>query len=90
MTLSNVKSDLALGIVGVHASDQTSYDDPSSKIWSVYVDEAEAYDKVLMEGWVSDMDGILIFVCGLNLPILSTILCSIVWVILCFSDSIYH
>ncbi|KAJ7453760.1 hypothetical protein FB451DRAFT_1050045, partial [Mycena latifolia] len=31
------------------------------KIWSVYVSEAEKYDKALVESWRSDMDGMLIF-----------------------------
>ena len=38
------------------------YLDPSSKLWSVYVAEALQYDKVLVESWTNDMDGILIFV----------------------------
>ncbi|KAJ7866720.1 hypothetical protein B0H13DRAFT_1453486, partial [Mycena leptocephala] len=29
--------------------------------WSVYVSEAERYDKALVESWKSDMDGLLIF-----------------------------
>jgi Family of unknown function (DUF6535) len=40
----------------------SNYDDPSSKIWSVYNSEASVHDKGLLEGWKSDMDGILIFV----------------------------
>ena len=64
-----------------------SYDDPSGKIWSLYVSESEKHDRMLAEGWLefspflkaktnselpfilfrkSDMDGILIFVCGLS------------------------
>jgi hypothetical protein len=39
-----------------------NYDDPSSKIWSVYVGEADGHDKTLVESWKADMDGILIFV----------------------------
>jgi hypothetical protein len=34
----------------------------ASKIWAVYVSEAEKYDKSLVEGWKSDMEGMLIFV----------------------------
>ena len=40
----------------------SNYDDPSSKIWSVYNSEASWHDKGLLESWKSDMDGILIFV----------------------------
>ena len=36
--------------------------DACSKLWSVYVDEAERYDKRLVESWKGDMDGMLIFV----------------------------
>jgi hypothetical protein len=41
----------------------TSYDgSPSSKIWSLYISEAEKHDRALAESWKGDMDGILIFV----------------------------
>ncbi|KAJ6542338.1 hypothetical protein DFH09DRAFT_928836, partial [Mycena vulgaris] len=29
--------------------------------WTVYISEAEKYDKALVEGWKSDMEGLLIF-----------------------------
>ncbi|KAJ7766490.1 hypothetical protein DFH07DRAFT_343479 [Mycena maculata] len=32
-----------------------------AKIWSVYISEAETYDKALVESWRGDMDGMLIF-----------------------------
>ncbi|KAJ7033448.1 hypothetical protein C8F04DRAFT_1104775 [Mycena alexandri] len=38
-------------------SDETSW----AKIWSVYISEAEKYDKVLVESWKGDMEGLLIF-----------------------------
>ncbi|KAF8144896.1 hypothetical protein K438DRAFT_1690661 [Mycena galopus ATCC 62051] len=31
------------------------------KLWSVYLSEADKYDKVLVESWKSDMEGMLIF-----------------------------
>ncbi|KAJ7431171.1 hypothetical protein B0H11DRAFT_2386321 [Mycena galericulata] len=34
------------------------------KLWSVYISEAEKYDKALVERWKSDMEGMLIFVGG--------------------------
>jgi len=34
----------------------------SAKLWAVYISEAEKYDKALVEGWKSDMEGLLIFV----------------------------
>ncbi|KAJ7056164.1 hypothetical protein C8F01DRAFT_964703, partial [Mycena amicta] len=33
----------------------------ASKLWAVYVSEAEKYDKSLVESWKSDMEGMLIF-----------------------------
>ncbi|KAJ7080256.1 hypothetical protein C8R44DRAFT_824418 [Mycena epipterygia] len=33
----------------------------AAKIWAVYIDEAEKYDKALVESWKSDMEGLLIF-----------------------------
>ncbi|CAK5278484.1 unnamed protein product [Mycena citricolor] len=32
-----------------------------NKLWSIYISEAESYDKGLIEGWRSEMDGLLIF-----------------------------
>ncbi|KAF7344944.1 hypothetical protein MVEN_01657000 [Mycena venus] len=40
-----------------HESNEAS----SAKLWSVYISEAEKYDKALVESWRSDMDGLLIF-----------------------------
>ncbi|KAJ7150040.1 hypothetical protein C8R43DRAFT_862859, partial [Mycena crocata] len=37
-----------------------------AKLWAVYVSEAEKYDKGLLESWKSDMEGILIFLCGIT------------------------
>ncbi|THV04755.1 hypothetical protein K435DRAFT_603963, partial [Dendrothele bispora CBS 962.96] len=31
------------------------------KLWNVYISQAFSYDKALLEGWKSDMDGIIIF-----------------------------
>ncbi|KAF7324507.1 hypothetical protein MKEN_00491400 [Mycena kentingensis (nom. inval.)] len=33
----------------------------ASRVWAVYVGEAEKYDKSLVEGWQGDMQGMLIF-----------------------------
>ncbi|KAJ7445922.1 hypothetical protein FB451DRAFT_1292507 [Mycena latifolia] len=38
-----------------------SGDEPYAKIWSVYVSEAEKYDKALVDSWRGNMNGILIF-----------------------------
>ncbi|KAJ7726533.1 hypothetical protein B0H16DRAFT_1698022 [Mycena metata] len=36
-------------------------DAATSKVWAVYVSEAEKYDRSLVESWKSDMEGMLIF-----------------------------
>ncbi|KAJ7752548.1 hypothetical protein B0H16DRAFT_1317352, partial [Mycena metata] len=36
-------------------------DSAASKVWAVYVSEAEKYDRSLVESWKSDMEGMLIF-----------------------------
>ncbi|KAF7368117.1 hypothetical protein MSAN_00877900 [Mycena sanguinolenta] len=42
--------------------EQTDRDElAGAKLWSFYVSEAEKYDKALVAGWRSDMDGLLIF-----------------------------
>jgi hypothetical protein len=50
----------------IFCSGSSNYDDPSGKIFSVYAAESEKHDRALAEGWKSDMDGILIFVCGFS------------------------
>ncbi|KIY65976.1 hypothetical protein CYLTODRAFT_491869 [Cylindrobasidium torrendii FP15055 ss-10] len=37
------------------------YEDPSAKIWTAYLSEADRYDDALAHKWKSDMDAILIF-----------------------------
>ncbi|KAJ7652223.1 hypothetical protein B0H17DRAFT_958084 [Mycena rosella] len=37
-------------------------DEPCAKIWSVYISEAEKYDKALVDSWRGNMNGMLIFV----------------------------
>lgn len=44
------------------AESDASAEAASAKIWSLYIGEAEKYDKALVESWRSNMDGILIFV----------------------------
>ncbi|KAK7013667.1 hypothetical protein R3P38DRAFT_2787956 [Favolaschia claudopus] len=50
-----------------------SHDTAGAKLWSVYVSEAEKYDKALVDGWKSDMEGLLIFA-GLFSAILTAFL----------------
>ncbi|KAJ7249082.1 hypothetical protein B0H12DRAFT_1301064, partial [Mycena haematopus] len=33
----------------------------ASKLWAMYISEAEKYNRVLVESWKSDMEGLLIF-----------------------------
>ncbi|KAF7344906.1 hypothetical protein MVEN_01653000 [Mycena venus] len=40
-----------------YASDEAA----AAKLWSVYISEAEKYDRALVESWKSDMEGLLIF-----------------------------
>jgi hypothetical protein len=40
----------------------TSEEAAASKLWAVYVAQAQKYDKSLVESWKSDMEGMLIFV----------------------------
>ncbi|KAJ7916537.1 hypothetical protein B0H13DRAFT_2188733, partial [Mycena leptocephala] len=39
----------------------TPGDEPCAKIWSVYITEAEKYDKAMVDSWRGNMNGILIF-----------------------------
>ncbi|KAK7013319.1 hypothetical protein R3P38DRAFT_3207468 [Favolaschia claudopus] len=56
-----------------YSADDPSHDTAGAKIWSVYVSEAEKYDKALVDSWKSDMDGLLIFA-GLFSAILTAFL----------------
>ncbi|KAJ7119463.1 hypothetical protein C8R44DRAFT_788116 [Mycena epipterygia] len=39
----------------------TPGDEPCAQIWSVYISEAEKYDKALVDSWRANMNGMLIF-----------------------------
>lgn len=39
-----------------------NWDDPSNKLWSIYMTAAEKHDTALTESWKVDTDGTLIFV----------------------------
>ena len=41
---------------------QTPYGDPSSKIWGLYLSEAEKFDKEHSESWTANTEGVLVFV----------------------------
>lgn len=40
---------------------QTLYGDPSSKIWGLYLSQAEKFDKEHSESWTANTDGVLVF-----------------------------
>ncbi|KAH9057386.1 hypothetical protein EDB87DRAFT_1565324, partial [Lactarius vividus] len=44
-----------------HNHDTDEYDERATKLWSVYVEEAESHDKALIGTWKDDMEGIIIF-----------------------------
>ncbi|KAI0260445.1 hypothetical protein BC834DRAFT_900700 [Gloeopeniophorella convolvens] len=48
---------------GPHQKDSArgGYSDPSAKIWSVYLSQAEKFDKEQSESWTGDTEGILVF-----------------------------
>ena len=41
---------------------QTLYGDPSSKIWGLYLAQAEKHDREHSESWTANTDGVLVFV----------------------------
>ncbi|KAJ7197376.1 hypothetical protein GGX14DRAFT_667895 [Mycena pura] len=57
------KSGLGVRVAenGHALDDDLSEEAVASKLWSVYVSEAEKYDKSLVESWKGDMEGMLIF-----------------------------
>lgn len=61
--LTHNSRDSLARLAGPQDKSQDKYDDPTAKIWSVYMSEATPHDKALIESWSKDMDGILIFVC---------------------------
>ncbi|KAJ7496565.1 hypothetical protein FB451DRAFT_1385959 [Mycena latifolia] len=53
--------DAERGIPITEPVNQDDLEASCAKIWSVYISEAEQYDKALVESWRGDMDGMLIF-----------------------------
>ncbi|KAJ7626787.1 hypothetical protein FB45DRAFT_749703, partial [Roridomyces roridus] len=41
-------------------------EESAAKMWSIYVGEAERYDRALVERWRADREGMLIFVCCIS------------------------
>ncbi|KAF7343192.1 hypothetical protein MVEN_01750400 [Mycena venus] len=61
-SLSSTTETSSLPSTTSYASEDADRDElASAKLWAVYIDEAEKYDKALVEGWKSDMEGLLIF-----------------------------
>ncbi|KAF5364748.1 hypothetical protein D9758_009306 [Tetrapyrgos nigripes] len=63
----DIRLDEVDGWTGVKEEDlnvpfKPSADDEScSKLWSIYIDEAQRYDEKLLQGWKEDMAGMLLF-----------------------------
>ncbi|THU91899.1 hypothetical protein K435DRAFT_222079 [Dendrothele bispora CBS 962.96] len=56
------KVDGTNGGDGMKESRRPTFDEEAcSKLWSVYIGEAQKYDQHLLRGWKNDMDGILLF-----------------------------
>ncbi|KAJ7672118.1 hypothetical protein B0H17DRAFT_1084504 [Mycena rosella] len=53
--------DAEQGIPTVNPGNQDDLDASCAKLWSVYISEAEKYDKALVESWREEMDGMPIF-----------------------------
>ena len=74
-----------------HANLGNTFLDPQDKFWSLYLADAEKYDKVRIESWQGDTDCILIFVrllclfCAVT-PVFMMIV--IDWSILCYCGDI--
>ncbi|KAJ7055748.1 hypothetical protein C8F01DRAFT_445690, partial [Mycena amicta] len=54
--------DLEKGTTAERTQAADNGEDPwASKMWAVYIAEAEKYDKALVDSWKSDMEGLVIF-----------------------------
>ncbi|KAJ7468145.1 hypothetical protein FB451DRAFT_1369166 [Mycena latifolia] len=53
--------NLSSVLAGKASDRDPSHDAAAGRLWSVYISEAEKYDKELVESWKSDMEGMLIF-----------------------------
>jgi hypothetical protein len=59
-TFGRVMSDLHRRDTSL--TNQTPYGDPRSKIWGLYLSQAEKFDKEHSESWTANTDGVLVFV----------------------------
>jgi hypothetical protein len=39
-------------------------EDPSAKMWFLFISQADKFDAAVAERWKADMDGILVYVCS--------------------------
>ncbi|KAJ7476490.1 hypothetical protein FB451DRAFT_1087239, partial [Mycena latifolia] len=58
-TSSMDSSSLSTASSAPHSADRDEL--AGAALWAVYISEAEKYDKALVDGWKSDMEGLLIF-----------------------------
>jgi hypothetical protein len=52
-----------------------NYGDPSDKLFSIYLAQADKFDKEQSESWKGDTEGILVFVCRRNILFLVPLIC---------------
>lgn len=56
------ESDASIGVAHPNVADG-NYGDPSDRLFSVYLAQADKFDKEQSESWKGDTEGILVFVC---------------------------
>ncbi|KAF8492533.1 hypothetical protein F5888DRAFT_1637003 [Russula emetica] len=70
-TFGRVMSDLHRRDTSL--TNQTQYGDPTSKIWGLYLSQAEKFDREHSESWTANTDGVLVFT-GLFSAVVATFL----------------
>jgi hypothetical protein len=68
------ETDTSAGVAHPN-SDEGNYGDPSDKIFSVYLAQADKFDKEQSESWKGDTEGILVFVCRRTILSLAPLTC---------------
>jgi hypothetical protein len=58
-----------------HPNVDGNYGDPSDKLFSVYLAQADKFDKEQSESWKGDTEGILVFVCRRTILFLVSLTC---------------
>ncbi len=66
-TAHSLETDIPAGVADSNIA-EGNYGDPSDKLFSVYLAQADQFDKEQSEGWKGDTEGILVFVCRRTIP----------------------